>query len=116
MDLIKRGTIYWVQLDSTLGSEIRKTRPALVVSNDQNNQVSPLITVVPITSNTKIFGPFEVKLQNGDGGLKKAGKVKANQVRTIDTERLVDGPLGLKLNDNTMEQVDRALKIHLGLD
>ena len=116
MDLIKRGTIYWVQLDPTLGSEIKKTRPALVVSNDQNNQVSPLITVVPITSSTKIFGPIEVKLQNGDGGLKKPGKLKANQVRTIDKQRLVDGPLGLKLNDSIMDQVDRALKIHLELD
>jgi mRNA interferase MazF len=114
--LILRGTIYWVQLDPTIGSEIQKTRPALIVSNDQNNQASSLVTVVPITSNTKLFGPFEVDLESGDGGLKKPGKLKANQVRTIDKRRLVDGPLGSTLSDTTMEQVNQALKIHLAID
>lgn len=114
--MIHRGTIYWVQLDPTVGSEIKKTRPALIVSNDQNNQVSSLITVVPITSKATMFGPFEVKLESGDGGLKKPGKLKANQVRTIDKQRLVDGPLGPTLNDELMEQVNQALKIHLAID
>lgn len=114
--MIRRGTIYWVQLDPTLGSEIKKTRPALIVSNDQNNQASPLVTVVPITSNTKIFGDFEVSLKSGDGGLKKHGKLKANQVRTIDKKRLIDGPIGSTLSDNLMEQINNALKIHLDIN
>ena len=114
--MIRRGTIYWVQLDPTIGSEIKKTRPALIVSNDQNNQASSLVTVVPITSNAKLFGPFEVNLKNGSGGLKKPGKLKANQVRTIDKKRLVGGPLGPTLNDGLMEQVNQALKIHLAIE
>ena len=114
--MIRRGAIYRVQLDPAIGSEIKKTRPALIVSNDQNNQVSPLVTVVPITSNAKLFGPFEVGLESGDGGLKKPGKLKANQVRTIDKQRLVDGPLGPTLSDTRMGQVNQALKIHLEID
>jgi len=115
-ELISRGTIYWVQLDPTIGSEINKTRPALVVSNNQSNQVSTTVTVVPITSNTKLFGPFEVVLQSGDGGLKKHGKLKANQIRTIDKQRIVGGPLGPAISYEAMERVNRALKIHLAID
>ena len=114
--MIRRGTIYWVQLDPTAGGEIKKTRPALIVSNDQNNQASALVTVAPITSNTTLFGPFEVRLENGDGGLEKPSKVKANQVRTIDKQRLISGPLGSPLSDERMEQVNQALKIHLAID
>ncbi|HVC36203.1 MAG TPA: type II toxin-antitoxin system PemK/MazF family toxin [Candidatus Dormibacteraeota bacterium] len=114
--MIRRGTIYWAQLDPTIGSEIKKTRPALIISNDQNNQASSLVTVVPITSNTKLFGPFEVYLETGEGGLKKPGKLKANQVRTIDKQRLADGPLGPTLSDTLMQQVNQALKIHLAID
>jgi mRNA interferase MazF len=113
--LIRRGAIYWVQLDPTVGSEIKKTRPALIVSNDQSNQVSSLVTVIPITTNTKLYGPFEVGLKSGDGGLKKPSKLKANQVRTIDKKRLVDGPLGPILSDSLMDQVNQALKIHLAI-
>jgi mRNA interferase MazF len=114
--LIRRGTIYWVQLDPTAGSEIKKTRPALIVSNDQNNQASSLITVIPITSSTNLFGPFEVSLEADDGGLKKPGKLKANQIRTIDKQRLVDGPLGAAISDKAMGQINQALKIHLSID
>ena len=114
--MIGRGTIYWVQLDPAVGGEIKKTRPALIVSNGQNNQATSMVTVVPITSNARPFGPFEVHLEAGDGGLKKPGKLKANQVRTINKKHLVDGPLGAALSDSLMEQANHALKIHLAID
>lgn len=116
MDSIKRGYIYWVQLDPTIGSEIKKTRPALVVSNDQNNKFSELISVLPITSNTKNIYPFEVKLSVGEGGVKQTCKIKANQIRTVDRRRLSKSPLGPMVSHDLMERVNKALAIHLSMD
>lgn len=53
-----RGEIYLVRLDSTLGSEINKTRPALIISNDINNQLAQTVTVIPITSGTEKIYPL----------------------------------------------------------
>ena len=113
--MIRRGEIYWVQLDPAIGSEIKKTRPALVVSNNQSNQFSDLVSILPITSRIKKVYPFEVRLESGQGGLKEAGKAKANQIRTVDKRRLSAKPLGFPLLTATMAQVDKAIKIHLGL-
>ena len=113
--MIRRGEVYWAQLDPTIGAEIKKTRPILIVSNDQNNQFSELITVLPITSKVKVVRPFEVQLTEGQGGLKEAGKVKVNQIRTVDKRRLLGTPLGPRLNGKVMDQVAQALKIHLAI-
>jgi len=56
----RRGEIYWVKLDPTFGKEINKTRPCVVISNDRQNEYSPLIIVVPITSDLEKVYPFEV--------------------------------------------------------
>lgn len=113
--MIRRGEIYWVQLDPTVGAEIKKTRPALIVSNDQSNQFSDLISVLPITSKVKTIRPFEVLLYTGEGGLKESGKIKVNQIRTVDKTRIAGKPLGQKLEQATMDQVAEALKIHLAI-
>lgn len=113
--MIRRGQIYWVQLDPTIGSEIQKTRPALVVSNDVNNQVADTITILPLTSQTKSIRPFEVLLPNGAGGLKVTSKAKANQIRTVDKRRLGDSPLGGVIDTTILDQVNSAIKIHLDL-
>ncbi len=112
---IKRGGIYLAALDPTIGHEIAKTRPVLVVSNDKNNQFSGTVTVLPITSKAleKTY-PFEVAVPKGGGGLPKASKIKADQIRTIDKKRLIKA-IGT-LPDELMVEVDRAVKIHLGLD
>jgi len=59
---VKRGEIYWTNLDPTQGHEIKKTRPCIVVSNDVGNEFSETVTVVPLTSktNNKKVYPFEV--------------------------------------------------------
>lgn len=113
--MIKRGEIYWVNLDPTVGSEIRKTRPALVVSNDQNNQFAETVTVLPITSQVTKLYPFEVLLKKEISGLKDDGKLKANQIRTVDKSRLSGKPAGLPLNERIMSEVARAVKIHLAI-
>lgn len=112
---IQRGEVYWVNMDPTVGAEIKKSRPALVVSNNMNNEHSPLITILPITSNTKKPYPFEVIVDKGTGGLKQSSLIKANQIRTIDKKRINSPPLGSVMSSHIMNQVDQALKIHLAL-
>ncbi len=111
--MILRGQIYWVNLDPTIGSEIKKTRPALIVSNDANNQVADTVTVLPLTSQTKVIRPFEVLLPAGVGGLKVASKLKANQIRTVDKQRLSTRPLGAPVDTKIFHDINRAIKIHL---
>ena len=113
--MILRGQIYWVGLDPVVGSEIKKTRPAIIVSNNANNQIADTVTVIPITSQVKSTHPFEVMLPAGVGGLKVASKAKANQIRTVDKQRLGANPLGAVLEDSILEQVNKAIQIHLDI-
>lgn len=114
--MIRRGEIYWFRLDPAMGAEIKKTRPAVVISNNLSNQHSPLITILPITSQADRVFPFEVFIPAGEGGLDKKGKIKANQIRTVDKSRIDGGPLGSPLSEATLFQAEEALKIHLGME
>ena len=110
----RRGDVYLVSFDPTLGAEIRKTRPALVIQNDLANRRSPITIVAAITSqfDTPLY-PTEVLIEVPEGGLRIQSVVLLNQIRSIDTQRLVSR-LG-RLGAETMERVDRALTISLGL-
>ncbi len=111
---IKRGDVFWVNFDPTVGAEAHKTRPALVVSNDINNTHSPIVSIAPITSNvTKIYS-FEVEVPARTGGLKTRSKVMVNQTRAVDKLRLIKR-LG-HLPDELMKQTDKALKLHYDLE
>ncbi len=111
---IKRGGFYLAALDPVIGREISKTRPVLVVSNDKNNEFSGTVTVIPITSkNLQKIYPFEVLLTKGTGNLPKNSKVKADQIRTLDKSRIVKF-IGT-LEKGEMDQIDKAMKIHLAL-
>ena len=109
----ERGEIYLVCLDPTIGSEINKTRPALIISNDINNQVAQTLTVIPITSSTEKIYPFETLLPFQESGLSKNSKVKCNQIRTIDKKRLVK-PLG-KASFKKIKEIENSLLLHLGI-
>lgn len=111
---IRRGEIYLAALDPVVGKEIRKTRPAVIVSNDKNNEFSGTVTIVPLTSKKleRIY-PFEAFLRRGTGSLPKNSKAKADQIRTLDKSRLV-GFLG-KLGREEMGKIEKAIKIHLAL-
>jgi mRNA interferase MazF len=110
----KRGEIYLVSFDPTVGHEIRKTRPALIIQNDVSNQYSPLTIVAAITSQ---FGtpphPREVILEPGESGLSKPSAVVLNQIRSIDRQRLIKR-LGA-IDQAAMAKVDGAIRISLGL-
>ena len=110
----KRGEVDLVDFDPTIGPEIRKRRPALVIQNDIDNRHSPITIVAAMTS--QIAGeryPTEVVLHPPEGGLTRPSAVLLNQIRSVDRKRLV-GRLG-RLRSETMTRVDRALRISLGL-
>lgn len=111
---MKRGEIYFATLDPTVGSDIKKKRPVLIVSNNANNNVASLVTVVPITSNTTKVYPFEVLLEVSDSGLPKRSKAQCNQIRTISKVRMISDKAG-SVNEKIMHKVDSALKLHLDL-
>lgn len=114
MASIKRGEVFLVNFGPTVGAEAKKTRPALVVSNDTNNEYSPIISISPITSNvTKVYS-FEVEVPPGIGGLRTRSKVMINQTRVVDKFRLIR-KLG-HLPEKMMLEVNRALKLHYDLE
>jgi mRNA interferase MazF len=110
----KRGQVYLVNFDPTLGAEIKKTRPALILQNDVANHYSPITIVAAISSRfQEPLYPTEVFLAAGDGGLTLDSVVLLNQIRSVDKQRLVK-PLGA-LKPGLMVKVDQALSISLGL-
>jgi mRNA interferase MazF len=110
----KRGEIYIVNFDPTIGSEINKTRPALILQNNIGNHYSPVTIVAAISSHTdNTVYPTEVLIVPPEGGLSEESVVVLNQIRTIDKKRLIK-KVG-ELNSKSMEQVNRAVEISLGL-
>lgn len=109
-----RGDIWWVRLDPTIGAEIKKTRPALVVSNDINNQYAGTVTVVPISDTGKKIYPFEVFLSAATTGLEKDSKARCQQIRTVDQARLVRKTSSI--HAELLASVNAALALHLGMD
>ena len=86
--MVKRGDVYWVNLDSTVGSEIKKARPALVVSPDDMNLKLPRVIVAPLTSTGQALGCRpEVRFKG------KRARILLDQLRCVDKVRLV-GKLG----------------------
>ncbi len=114
MSFPRRGELYWVNLDPTIGSEISKTRPALVVSNNTGNQYADRVIVAPVTSGStsKVY-PFEVLLQASEAGLPKASKVLLDQIRTLDKQRL--GARIGALTEQRMDEVNRAIRLSLAV-
>ena len=113
---MKKGEIYFADLDPTVGMEIKKTRPVLIVSNDENNQFHLLITVVPLTSKVSRVFPFEVFLSKEDSGLSKDSKAQCNQIRTISKQRISAVQPSGEISQDLMFKVQEALKLHLDLD
>jgi mRNA interferase MazF len=109
----KRGSVYLVNLDPTIGSEIKKTRPALIIQNDIGNQYSPVTIIAPITSGEEAAYIVEVEVKAPEGGLSNNSLILLSQIRAVDKRRLVKY-LG-KLNPDTMREVDQAILLSLGL-
>ncbi len=110
----KRGEVHLVSFDPTVGREIKKTRPAVIIQNDVANRWSPITIVAAITSQfEEPLYPTEVLIKPPEGGLTADCVVLLNQIRSIDRRRLVRR-LGV-LKQHTMVRVDRTVMVSLGL-
>lgn len=115
---MRRGEVRLVDLDPVRGAEANKRRPAVLVSNEAANTAAArlgrgVLTVVPITSNVDRVYPFQVLLTAGECGLPQDSKAQAEQVRSLDAERIGE-QLG-RLPDRLMSSLDEALRLHLAL-
>jgi mRNA interferase MazF len=106
---VKRGEVWWVEFDPAVGSEVRKTRPAVIVSNDAANRNLARVVVIPLTSNTGRQYPGEA-LVSVDG---QNSKAMADQIMAADKARL-KSQLGV-VGKADMLAVEDAIRVHLGL-
>ncbi|HUI80791.1 MAG TPA: type II toxin-antitoxin system PemK/MazF family toxin [Bryobacteraceae bacterium] len=115
MTFPRRGEIYLVAFDPTASHQIRKTRPALIVQNDISNRYSPITIVAAISSQfASPPHPREVPIAPGPRtGLNQPSAVILNHIRSVDRKYL-QKRLGM-LDATTMQRVDEAIKISLGL-
>ncbi len=111
---MKRGEIYYADLDPTIGSEIKKKRPVLIVSNNANNKKAKTVTIIPITSNIKRVYPFEVLLETQHSGLTKHSKAQCHQIRTISKIRILGKRVGTA-SKFIMSNINSAIKLHLDI-
>ena len=114
MAKVKRGDVFYAELDPVIGSEQGGVRPVLIIQHDVGNQHSPTTIVAAITGQlTKAKLPTHVDLAGRENGLAKNSVVLVEQVRTIDKTRLKE--YICTLDKQIMEQVDQALLISMGL-
>ena len=111
MSYPRRGQIYLVHFDPTVGHEIQKTRPGLVVQNDVSNQYSQITIVAAVTSRVSVVPyPVEVVVEpTKANGLTRASSICLNQIRSVDRQGLVK-LLG-EVDAGTMSEVNDALRV-----
>ena len=111
---IRRGELWTVDLRPTIGWEIAKKRPALIISSDQINSESPLVIIIPVSSKIPQITGFEkILLGKKESNLEKDSVILVNQIRTVDKTRL--GKKIGHISEGKLEEVEDALKLVLGL-
>ncbi len=107
---MNRGEVWWVNFEPSIGGEIRKRRPAVIVSNDASNKYLNRVQVVPLSSQTQKIFPSEAKVTLRG----RVSKAMADQVATVSKARLISRSGRLSRSD--LRLVEKALRIQLGLD
>jgi len=111
---VRRGEIWVVNLDPTIGHEIKKVRPAVIIQNDVGNKYSPITIIAPLTSqNIERIYPIDVLLTPENSGIEKFSKVLLNQIRAVDKKRLIT-KIGI-VDEETIEKIDEAIRISLNV-
>ena len=100
---IKQYEIFLVNLDPTIGSEIKKTRPCVIISPDEMNKYLRTVVIAPMTTSSKNY-PTRVEIKHDN----KIGRVVLDQVRTVDKQRVLKG-LG-KLSKPEIKEVKAVIK------
>ena len=110
---MKRGELYYANLDPVIGSEQGGVRPVLIIQNNLGNRFSPTVIVLPLTSRMgKAPLPTHVPIMPPQGGVRKPSLILCEQVRTLEKSRLT-GYLGV-LSGEKMQLVERALSLAVG--
>lgn len=106
---MKRGEVWWVSFDPSIGGEIQKQRPAVVVSNDVSNKYLNRVQVVPITSKVEKLYPSEAYVTVGG----RQGKAMTDQLATVSKERMIK--LIGRVTAAEMMEIEKAIRIQLSL-
>lgn len=109
-----RGDVYFIDFEPSVGAEIKKKRPALIISCNEANRHLRTLMVIPFSSKIKNIYPFEVLVKKEESGLKIDSKLKIPQMRAVDKSRL--NKYVCSLSDIILSEVEKAIKLHLAMD